>query len=108
MDPFEQLLRTVGAAFAQEFLRGILGVPPIGPAASGRRDRRRPPRAEPRGDPGDPYGMLGVTRQAPRVVVEAAYRALVKARHPDVGGSEERMKAVNGAMEAIRRQRRWS
>jgi hypothetical protein len=53
------------------------------------------------------YMTLGVLPSAPRTVVEAAYRALAKDAHPDVGGSEARMQALNAAMTAIRKERGW-
>ena len=72
-----------------------------GPKATGRK---RAPTVEP---PSTPYSLLGVLPTAPRSVVEAAYRALVKSEHPDVGGSADRMRGITGAMERIRRERRW-
>jgi curved DNA-binding protein CbpA len=53
------------------------------------------------------YVTLGVLPSAPRTVIEAAYRALAKGAHPDVGGSEARMQALNAAMATIRKERGW-
>jgi len=54
-----------------------------------------------------PYATLGVLPSAPREVVEAAYRTLAKAAHPDTGGSAERMRVLNAAIASIRKERRW-
>jgi len=51
----------------------------------------------------DPYRVLGLTPDAPLSVAEAAYRALAKAAHADAGGSNERMLALNSAIELIRK-----
>lgn len=51
---------------------------------------RRPP--EP-----DPYATLGVGRAATPDEIRTAYRRLIKAAHPDVGGSERRAADVNAA-----------
>jgi len=45
---------------------------------------------------------LYVQPNAPREVIDAAYRALSKKYHPDLGGSEERMKQLNDAAEQAR------
>jgi hypothetical protein len=49
----------------------------------------------------DPYTCLHVTPDAPPEVIEAAYRALAKTHHPDVGGSDSAMKRLNWAREMI-------
>lgn len=49
----------------------------------------------------DPYAILHVNRDAPPEVIEAAYRALAKIHHPDVGGSDAAMKRINVAHAAI-------
>jgi DnaJ-domain-containing protein 1 len=54
-----------------------------------------------RGDTDDPYALLHVSRHAPPEVIEAAYRALAKRYHPDVGGSEAAMKQLNRARDMI-------
>jgi hypothetical protein len=53
----------------------------------------------------EPYHILGVLPSAPWEVIEAAYRAQVRIRHPDVGGSNASMQEINAAMEEIRRDR---
>jgi hypothetical protein len=49
----------------------------------------------------NPYDVLGITRNASEIVVEAAYRALVKEHHPDQGGSQERFQEIQDAYEQI-------
>lgn len=49
----------------------------------------------------DPYQILGVRKEAPEAVVEAAYKELVKEKHPDNGGNPEEFKKVKQAYEAI-------
>lgn len=51
------------------------------------------------------YRLLYVQRDAPLAVCEAAYRALAKDAHGDVGGSDERMRTLNAAIEQIRKER---
>lgn len=51
--------------------------------------------------PFGPHATLFVTPNAPIEVVRAAYKALAKLHHPDFGGSQERMIAINQAYEAI-------
>jgi hypothetical protein len=52
---------------------------------------------------------LFVSRDAPQEVVEAAYRSLTKLYHPDKkGGSEDKMKALNIAKEAVFNERGWT
>jgi molecular chaperone DnaJ len=51
---------------------------------------------------GDPYAVLGLTPQATGAEIKAAYRALVKCHHPDAGGDEERIVALNAAWELLR------
>lgn len=59
-----------------------------------------PPRADdlPRG----PYAVLHVANDAPLEVCEAAYKALTKKHHPDLGGDTATMQRLNGAIELIR------
>jgi hypothetical protein len=54
-----------------------------------------------RGATDDPYAILHVTSDALPEVLDAAYRALAKKHHPDVGGSEAAMKRINVARAAI-------
>ncbi len=50
----------------------------------------------------DPYAVLGLTPQATSAEIKAAYRALVKCHHPDAGGDQERIVALNAAWEVLR------
>jgi len=50
----------------------------------------------------DPHSVLGVARGAPEEVVEAAYRALAKEKHPDNGGDPEEFKNIRQAYETIK------
>jgi curved DNA-binding protein CbpA len=45
----------------------------------------------------DPYKILGVTHDADRHVIQAAYRRLARRHHPDFGGDQELMAVVNEA-----------
>ncbi len=65
---------------------------------------------------GDPYALLGVTRDASMDEIKAAWRALVRETHPDrmmargvpeeaVRLATERLRAVNGAYERILEER---
>lgn len=56
-------------------------------------------------DEGDPYAILGVPASYPLAVIEKIWKAHLLATHPDVGGSEERAKRLNTAMDEIRRRR---
>jgi DnaJ-domain-containing protein 1 len=50
----------------------------------------------------DAYAVLGVTREAPAEVIDAAYKALAKKYHPDrAGGSLEMMQRLNQAHDEI-------
>lgn len=51
---------------------------------------------------GDPYAVLGLTPQASSAEIKAAYRALVKCHHPDAGGDDQRIIALNAAWEVLR------
>ena len=46
----------------------------------------------------DPYGELGVPRDADPETIRAAYRKLSSEHHPDRGGDRERMAAINQAV----------
>lgn len=52
----------------------------------------------------DPYEVLGVRPGVPIEVLEGAYRALAKTRHPDAGGTAEAMAELNTAYEAIKQR----
>ena len=45
----------------------------------------------------DPYKILGVTHDADRHIIQAAYRRLARRHHPDFGGDQELMAVVNEA-----------
>ena len=49
------------------------------------------------------WEVLEVAPTTPRAVVDAAFKALAKQRHPDApGGSDEAMQELNAAYEAAR------
>ena len=50
----------------------------------------------------DPYAVLGVKPGASPAEIKAAYRALVKRHHPDAGGNDDRILALNAAWEVLR------
>lgn len=49
----------------------------------------------------DPYQVLGVAATASAAEIKAAYRTLVKQHHPDAGGDEHTMLALNAAWEVL-------
>ncbi|MFN7677572.1 MAG: J domain-containing protein [Cyanobacteriota bacterium] len=58
----------------------------------------------------DPYAVLGVSPGATAAEIKAAYRALVKRHHPDAGGDDHRIVALNAAWEVLgdgERRRRY-
>ncbi len=60
--------------------------------------------------PADPYAVLGVSPAATAAEIKAAYRTLVKRHHPDAGGDDTRIVALNAAWEVLRdgeRRRRY-
>lgn len=63
-----------------------------------------PQPTSPRADP-SPYATLHLAEGAPLPVAEAAYKALVKAAHPDSGGSHAAMVVLNGAIQRIRAEK---
>lgn len=52
------------------------------------------------------YETLGVPMDASEEVIRAAWRDKARVFHPDVGGSDEAMARINGALEAGLRQRK--
>jgi molecular chaperone DnaJ len=52
--------------------------------------------------PADHYAILGVTPGATTAEIKAAYRALVKRHHPDAGGDQRTILALNAAWEVLR------
>ena len=58
----------------------------------------------------DHYAVLGVSPLATEAQIKAAYRALVKLHHPDAGGDDQQILALNAAWEVLRdgpRRRRY-
>ena len=49
----------------------------------------------------DPYAVLEVAPSASQAELKAAYRRLVKQHHPDAGGDEQHILALNAAWEQI-------
>lgn len=49
----------------------------------------------------NPYQTLGVHRNATSKEIKSAYRELVKQHHPDAGGDETRIIAINAAWEIL-------
>jgi len=52
--------------------------------------------------PRDHYELLQVVRTADFEVIRAAYRALAQKNHPDLGGTEAQMAALNDAWAVLR------
>lgn len=50
------------------------------------------------------YSEMHLLPTAPGFVIEAVYRALAKASHPDLGGSTVDMQRLNAAYEALQRK----
>jgi curved DNA-binding protein CbpA len=50
----------------------------------------------------DPYRVLGIPHGASWAVVQDAYRRLSLVHHPDRGGSPERFREIQRAVEALR------
>jgi molecular chaperone DnaJ len=49
----------------------------------------------------DPYQVLGVAVTASAAEIKAAYRSLVKRHHPDAGGDDQMILALNAAWEVL-------
>ncbi|MEI7952933.1 MAG: J domain-containing protein, partial [Synechococcaceae cyanobacterium ELA182] len=64
---------------------------------SGQRTRLAPPAIGV-----DHYAVLGVSPLATETQIKAAYRALVKLHHPDAGGDDQRILALNAAWHVLR------
>ena len=54
----------------------------------------------------DPYSVLEVSSHASAAEIKAAYRRLVKQHHPDAGGDDQQMLALNAAWEVLGDQER--
>lgn len=67
-----------------------------------RRRRPGPPRQRSGAE-----ATLFCLPDAPPEVLRAAFKALARLHHPDVGGSEESMKRINAAMEELRTRGRF-
>ena len=50
----------------------------------------------------DPYQILGIPYNSSLKDIKSAYRSLVKKYHPDTGGSQEKILAVNAAWEILK------
>lgn len=92
-----------------EFARRQLGLPPTKAkeklSAEGKSSAEEIKR---RMSQDDPYKILGVDSEAEREVVMAAYKAKAKLFHPDrQGGSGEKMKVINNALEKICAEKGW-
>ncbi|MCE7982525.1 MAG: hypothetical protein DYG89_15140 [Caldilinea sp. CFX5] len=58
----------------------------------------------PKLDPTSPYVILGVEEHYPLAIIEIIWKARLRVEHPDAGGNADRAKALNGAMQEIRRR----
>lgn len=52
------------------------------------------------------YRLMGLSASAPWEDIERAYRKKAKVHHPDHGGDEDAMRALNEAYERIKRARK--
>ena len=50
------------------------------------------------------YDVLWLKQGAPKEVVKAAYSALIRIHHPDVGGDEETAKQINAAYARLKNE----
>lgn len=50
----------------------------------------------------EPHRILGVAKNAPETVVDAAYRSLAKEKHPDQGGDAEEFTRIKQAYDTIK------
>lgn len=62
-------------------------------------------RTQSAGVPSGPYAVLHLASDAPLEVCEAAYKALTRKHHPDLGGDTATMQRLNAAIEQIRKEK---
>ncbi len=55
-------------------------------------------------DTASAHEVLFILPDAPREVIDAAYKALARMHHPDQGGDEEKMQRINRAYEELKDQ----
>jgi hypothetical protein len=55
-----------------------------------------------RGREAVPFGVLHVRETAPVELIEGAYQILARLHHPDAGGTDDAMQAINGAYATLR------
>jgi hypothetical protein len=77
------------------YLRGYLGATPLW------SQEDEPSRATAPAQGEDAYAALHLLPSAPPELIKAAYRTLAKLHHPDHGGDEAKMKALNAAFEKL-------
>lgn len=81
LDAMRQLERHGGGAMADKAFTGFAALPP----------------------PRSCWEILGIPRGATAAEIEAAYRVLARAAHPDAGGSNTAMAELNAARDAARK-----
>lgn len=54
------------------------------------------------------HRLLGLSQDAPREVVDAAYRALARKLHPDSGGSDAAMAELTAAYAVVKEKNGWT
>ncbi len=87
----------------------------LGSGQRQQEQRQEPPKSPPP-QLMTPFAAMYLRDNAPKEVVDAAYRALAKLHHPDLAGSNEAdrlrrtesMKRLNVAYEAAKKMRGWS
>lgn len=84
-----ETLRDTTLILIRKLFPGLIAAPPLPP----------PPLNIP-----PHYAALHLTPGCPLAVAEAAYRALARQHHPDLGGDPERMKTINAAIERLRKE----
>lgn len=50
----------------------------------------------------EPYSVMHLLPTAPKAIVDAAWKALARLHHPDMGGDEEQFKRISAAYEKIK------